>query len=346
MERALNSMYPQELRQLMEDIDFPKYRGDQLFNFFHVQKLVELSLAGNIPKALIRKLSEFPVGRGQIVHSLLSNDGTRKFLIRFDEHSIIETVFMPYEDRNTLCLSSQVGCRMGCLFCASTKANFVRNLTADEMLLEVYLVEKALNKRVDNIVIMGIGEPFDNYDELVRFLKLITHEKGKNLSARSITISTSGIVPHIYKLADEGLQVNLAISLHASNDRDRAETMPIARRYKISEIKEACSYYFSKTGRRISLEYVVIKGKNDRKEDVERLVKEFRGSQWHFNLIGLNHINEFDGQALEHMRMQDFCNTLKNRGLNATIRNRRGADIEAACGQLRINYQRGEAKYG
>ncbi len=346
MDRSLNDMYPQELRQLMKDLGKQAYRGDQIFNYFHVQKDQDLESCSNLPKGLVKELEDYPIRKGKIIGCLKSVDMSRKYLIEFQDKAIIEAVFMPYEDRNTICLSSQVGCRMGCLFCASTKASFQRNLTAAEMLLELYLIEKDLNERIDNIVIMGIGEPLDNFDELVRFLRLVCHEKGKNLSQRSITISTSGLVPNIYKLADLGMQVNLAISLHASNDKSRAMTMPIARKYSIEQIKEACKYFFDKTGRRISLEYVLIEGQNDSDEDVKRLAKQFKGAAWHINLIALNRIEEFSGKALNKEKMEIFKNKLLSQGLNVTVRRKRGADIEAACGQLRLMYQRKEADIG
>ncbi len=346
MDRSLNDMYPQELRQLIRDMDKQAYRGDQVFNFFHVQKGLDLAGCSNLPKGLIKELDKYPIRKGRIIGCLKSADLSRKYLLEFKDQAIIEAVFMPYEDRNTLCLSSQVGCKMGCLFCASTKANFQRNLTAAEMLLEVYLIEKDLDKRIDNIVIMGIGEPLDNFDELTRFLRLICHEMGKNLSQRSITISTSGLVPNIYKLADLGMQVNLAISLHASDDKSRAMTMPIARKYSIDQIKEACKYYFDKTGRRISLEYVLIEGQNDSDEDIKKLVRNFKGPGWHINLIALNRIEEFKGKALDKEKMEIFKNKLIRQGLNVTVRKKRGADIDAACGQLRLMYQRKEAGIG
>lgn len=339
MERALNSMEEKELIQLMEDLGEPRYRARQLFHFFHKEKQEDLSQAKLLPAALRDALQAYPLCTVKEEAVLESKDGSRKFLFRMRDQALVESVWMPYADRVTACISTQVGCRMGCAFCASTKAPFVRSLEAGEILGQVYQMERCTASTIDNLVIMGIGEPLDNYEELVGFLRLITAKEGKHLSARSITLSTCGLVPKIRALAREGLPINLAISLHASSDADRQRTMPIAKKYRIAEIREACLDYFRQTGRRISLEYVLIEGMNDRKKDVDRLAALFRGPMWHINLLPLNPISEFSGQPLSDPAIERFRALLEKRGLTVSVRRKRGADIDAACGQLRILYQ-------
>lgn len=338
--RPLNALYISELEDLMEDLGEKKFRAEQIFRYFHQEQEIELGEAQVLPKALREKLENYPVTRSKIIHHLESKDGSRKYLIQSEDKNIVEAVFMPYDKRNTLCVSSQIGCKMGCKFCASTKADFVRNLQAEEILSQVYLAEKNTGQRVDNIVLMGIGEPFDNYDEVLRFIYLLTDEKGHNLSQRSITISTSGLVPRIYVLAEEDLSINLAISLHATSDKERAKTMPIANKYSIDEIIKACDYYFEKTGRRVSYEYVLIDGVNNLQDDIDWLANHLRGPGRHINIIPLNEIDEYDGKAADYKNLKNFQRALENKGLHATIRNKRGADIDGACGQLRIQYGR------
>lgn len=339
MNHSLNGLYLHELEELMSDLGEKKFRAKQLFHYFHVEKGRQLEQIQVLPLALRDKLKAYPLSQAEIVHYLQSHDGSKKYLLSLGDSTIIETVYMPYEDRNTLCVSSQVGCLMGCTFCASTKANFVRSLEAAELLNQVYEVEKDTGTRIDNIVLMGIGEPLDNMDEVVRFIRLVTDPKGKNLSMRSITLSTSGIVPRIRQLADEGLSINLAISLHATSDKKRQETMPIAKKYSIQEILDASHYYFQKTGRRISYEYVLIEGVNDRQEDIDWMIKNLKGPESHVNLIPLNEIAEYDGKAADNRAIRAFHEQLTRNHVSATIRNKRGADIDGACGQLRINYE-------
>lgn len=342
MERAWNSMMPDELAETLKKLGEPAFRAKQIFHFFHAERGIDLNRCTTLPKAFRARFSEeTPIGRLGLERKFESKeDKTAKYLLSTEDGHIIETVWMPYEDRNTLCVSCQIGCRMGCKFCASTKARFGRNLTADEILQEVYTVERDTGETVDNIVMMGIGEPLDNYDEVLRFIRLVTHPDGKNLSARSITVSTCGIVPNILRLADEGIPVNLAISLHNTTDAARRRTMPIANQYTIEEIVDACKVYFEKTGRRVSFEYVLIRGENDSPGDVERLSKLAKGPGFHVNLIPLNEIKEFDASAAERSELERFRDELTRRGVTATIRQRRGADIDGACGQLRIDYMK------
>lgn len=340
MDRALNAMSPEELEILMKNLGEKPFRARQLFHFFHVERGLEIGQSTVFPESLKDQLKKFPIRTSRIIESLKSRDGSKKYLVQMGDGAVVESVFMPYEDRNTLCISTEVGCRMGCIFCASTKAPFQRRLQAEEILSQVYRAEEAEKKRVDNVVIMGIGEPLDNYEELIRFLRLLTHPQGKNLSCRAITLSTSGLVPEILRLCEEGLPINLAISLHASTDEKRRKTMPIAKKYSIDQILSACNEYFQKTGRRISLEYVLIRGENDQEEDLIELSRKFRGPAYHINLLPLNEIREYDRKSAGQGEIYAFKNELNRRGVQATVRNRRGADIEAACGQLRIQYEK------
>lgn len=341
MERALNALYPEELKAYMEEIGQAGFRAKQLFHFFHVEKRLDLENAQVLPQTLRNQLRSEIIRGGKILETYRSVDGSRKYLIGFESGGVIETVYMPYSDRNTLCVSSQIGCRMGCRFCASTKAKFDRSLAAEEILSQVYLVEEDTETRIDNIVLMGIGEPLDNYDEVIRFIRLVTDPAGKKLSARSITLSSCGLIPGIYRLAEEGLQVNLAISLHATSDRKRRETMPIASKYSISEILKACRHYFDKTGRRVSFEYVLIKGVNDQMEDILWMADHLTGPESHVNLIPLNRIDEFRAEAAEQEALIAFQRQLEAKGVTVTIRNRRAGDIDGACGQLRIEHAEG-----
>lgn len=339
MDRALNAMYLDELEMLMADLGEKSFRGRQLFHFFHVERGLDLEKLTVFSKPLRDQLKHYPIRSGQIIQSLMSRDGSKKLLVQLFDGAVVESVFMPYENRNTLCLSTEVGCRMGCVFCASTKAPFQRRLQAEEMLCQVYVVEEIEHQRVDRVVLMGIGEPLDNYEEVVRFLRLLTHPKGKNLSCRSITLSTSGLVPEILRLSEEGLPINLAISLHASTDEKRKKTMPIANQYSIDQLLCASSQYFEKTGRRVTFEYVLIHGENDQEEDLRDLARRFRGPAYHINLLPLNEIQEYQKKSAAQGEIYAFKNELNRRGVQATVRNKRGADIDAACGQLRIQFE-------
>lgn len=340
--RRLNAMTLEELQVFFKELGEPKFRAEQLFHFFHGEGKTDLEENTVFSQKLKDKILQAgEIGTCRFEHVFKSRDGSEKALMRLEDGNIVETVFMPYEDYNTICISSQVGCRMGCSFCASTKAKFVRNLSADELLSQIYLFEKRKNGRIDNIVVMGIGEPLDNLEELLRFADLIHHEKGHGTSYRNITVSTCGLVPEIRALADAGRKINLAISLHYAFDEKRARFMPIAKRYSVEEVLDAAEYYFKKTGRRVSLEYVVIKDLNDGEEDVQELKRIIRGRDFHINLIPLNPIKEFDYEGSK--TIDAFRNALLRAGINTTTRQKRGDDIDAACGQLRIDYQKGES---
>ena len=262
-------------------------------------------------------------------------DGTKKFLFELSDGNLVESVWMKYHHGNSVCISSQVGCKMGCRFCASTLDGWERNLLPSEMLEQIYAITRITGERVSNVVVMGTGEPMDNYDNLVRFIRLLTDENGLNISQRNITVSTCGIVPGIRKFAEENLQVTLALSLHAPNDEKRRELMPIAKKYSLREVLDACDYYFDKTGRRVSYEYALVGGVNDNAEEAEELIALLAGRNCHVNLIPVNPIKERDYVSSNQRQVQEFKNRLEKSKINCTIRREMGRDIDGACGQLR-----------
>lgn len=294
----------------------------------------------NIPKSLINKLEEnFTITMPEIVEVYKSElDGTEKFLLGFSDGNLIESVLMRYKHGNSICISTQVGCRMGCKFCASTIEGRVRNLTTGEILSEVIAVQNYIGERISNIVLMGSGEPLDNYDNVVKFLEIVSADYGLNIGQRHITLSTCGIVPKIYELADKELSITLAISLHAFSDEKRKEIMPIANKYTISELLEACRYYLNKTKRRITFEYALVKDVNDGMEDAKALGKLLSGMLCHVNLIPVNEIKENSFKRSSKKAIDDFSEILRNNGIEVTTRREMGSDINAACGQLRRSY--------
>ena len=294
----------------------------------------------NLSKDLREKLkANYCINMPKIVEIYKSKiDGTRKYLFQMQDGSIIESVLMKYNHGNSVCISSQVGCRMGCKFCASTIDGLERNLLPSEMLGQIYTIQKHLGERISNIVIMGSGEPFDNFDNFNKFVKLITSENGLNISSRNITVSTCGLVDRIIQLADMKLQITLAISLHSPNDELRRTIMPIANKYSINQIIEACRYYFEKTGRRITFEYSLIEGVNDSEAQAMELIDLVKGLNCHINLIPVNPIKERDYRHSSKEYIKKFQNILEKNRINATIRREMGADINAACGQLRKSY--------
>lgn len=325
---------------VVETLGEKKFRAKQLYDWMHVKLVSDFDAMTNISKDMRAKLEKFaamtPI---TIIERLISNiDGTRKYLFRLHDGNVIESVWMQYKHGNSVCISSQVGCRMGCRFCASTIDGLARNLTAAEMLSQIYEIQKDTGARVSNIVIMGSGEPLDNYDQVVRFLHLISDEKGLNISQRNITASTCGIVPKIYELADEDLQITLAISLHAVNDERRRELMPIANKYSIEEILQACRYYYSRNNRRLTFEYSLVKDVNDSPQEAKELAKLLSGLNCHINLIPVNPVKERSFKQSDADSVQKFKNNLEKYGKNVTIRREMGRDIQAACGQLRKSY--------
>ena len=338
---SINDKTIVEIEDLFKEKSYQKFRAKQVFHNIHVNRINDFNEMTDLSLKMREELqNDFKIDKIKVFRTFESKvDSTKKYLLELADKNIVEAVFMEYKDRSTICISSQVGCRMGCSFCASTKNGLKRNMTSSELIEEVYLLER-LNGPISNIVIMGIGEPLDNFSNIKKFIEIITDPKGRNISHRSITLSTSGLAPKIKKLADTGLDVNLALSLHYADDKKRAVYMPIAKRYSIKEIIDATDYYFDKTGRRVSFEYVVIDGVNNLNEDVENLHDLLFGKNVHINLIPLNPIEEFDHKKPNNKVLEDFKNKLTKRGLNATIRRSMGSDIDASCGQLRNNYVR------
>lgn len=335
----IKSMYLDELTDYVKAIGLPAFRAKQLFSWMHEKYVGDTDSMTNLTKDMREKIKEdgFVVLKEE-TRQVSKKDGTVKFLYKLYDGQMIETVFMRYSYGNSICISSQAGCRMGCRFCASTIGGLVRNLSASEMLEQVYATMRLTGERISNIVIMGTGEPLDNYDNVIRFIRLITDEKGYNLSMRNITMSTCGIVPKIDELADEKLAITLAISLHAPNDEKRRSLMPIAEKYSIKEILDACKRYFDITGRRISFEYSLVKGQNDSKEDALELAELLKGQNCHVNLIPVNSIEERNFEKGDNNSIQNFKLVLEKNSINVTIRRSVGSDIDAACGQLRRKY--------
>lgn len=316
------------------------FRSKQIYEWMHIKLANNFNEMTNLSKDLREKLEEnFELVNIQVEERKTSqSDETSKFLFALKDGCIIESVLMKYKHGNSVCISSQVGCRMGCRFCASTLGGLERNLTPSEMLDQIYQISRITGERVSNVVVMGTGEPFDNYDNLLKFMQILTDEHGLNISQRNITVSTCGIVEKIRALAEEELQITLAISLHAPNDIIRRELMPVANRYSIEEVIAACKYYYSKTSRRITFEYSLVQGVNDSEQNALDLVKLIRGMNCHVNLIPVNPIKERSFKHSTAPFIQKFKNLLEKNRINVTIRREMGTDIDAACGQLRKSY--------
>ncbi len=334
----IKSMTLSELTEYMTAQGYPKFRAKQIYDWCHVKVVRSVDEMNNLPKDMREHIKEHFISL-HVVERLESKvDGTNKFVFRLQDGNVIESVFMPYKHGNSVCISSQAGCRMGCRFCASTLMGLERNLTASEMLDQIYAISYITGERVSNVVVMGTGEPLDNYDNLCRFIHLLTDENGLHISQRNVTVSSCGLVPEIYRLAEEGFSITFALSLHAPNDEKRKQLMPIANRYTIAEVLNACKYYFEKTGRRITFEYSLVAGENDTKRDAEELSALLKGFPCHINLIPVNPIKERDYRRADSDSVQKFKNRLEKNAINATIRRGMGKDIDAACGQLRKTY--------
>ena len=329
------SLSLQELEQEIIALGEAKFRAKQIFEWLHKKQATEFDKMTNLSAQLVKKLQEkFCIKSLNIKKRLVSNtDNTVKYLYGLPDGEKVECVLMEYKHGNSLCISTQVGCKMQCKFCASTKAGFVRNLEPSEMLLEIYETQRDSGRHIDSLVLMGIGEPLDNFDNVIKFLGLLSHPMGNELSLRHVSLSTCGLVDRIYDLAEMKLGLTLSISLHASNDKTRSEIMPINNRYCISEIIKACQAYFVKTGRRISFEYALIEGVNDDKQTADELIRLLKPLACHVNLIPINEIKE--GDYKKSTAVRQFQQTLTENGINATVRRTLGADIQAACGQLR-----------
>ncbi len=347
MKKILQDLSFAELESLVLELGEKKFRAKQLYEgLLQGKKITEItSLSKAFKERLLEDYEDAPL---RIRETFYAADGTEKYLFEYADGNLVEGVLMKYKYGYTQCVSTQVGCRMGCKFCASTLGGLVRNLTAGEILCQI-LVVNALHKKevsgqgkearaVTNVVLMGSGEPLDNYDEVLKFLRNVTAEGGLCISARNISLSTCGIVPKMYKLADEGISLNLTVSLHATDDETRARTMPVAKSYKIAEILKACEYYFKKTGRRYYFEYTLIEGENCDEEHAKALIKLLKGKPCHVNLIRLNEVKERDLKALGDKDAYRFLGLLEKGGLSATLRRQIGVEIGGACGQLRASY--------
>ena len=326
----------EELVTEMENLGEKKFRAEQIFKWLYVDKVKEFDEMTNLSLELREKLKQnYTMCNFKILKKQESADGTKKYLFDVLDGNAIESVLMKYKYGKTICVSSQIGCKMGCKFCASTGIKFVRSLTAGEIVEQVLAVEQDINDKISNIVFMGIGEPFDNYDNVMKAIKILNNQRGLNIGARHISVSTSGLVPMIYKFADEDYQCTLSISLHATNDEKRSKMMPINNRYNIKELIEACKYYINKTNKRISFEYALAKDNNDNLEDAKELVKLLKGMLCHVNLIPINKIENGEFTKSSNENIIKFRDYLNDNGIVATIRRELGSDIEAACGQLR-----------
>ncbi|WP_341301890.1 23S rRNA (adenine(2503)-C(2))-methyltransferase RlmN [Lysinibacillus sp. FSL H8-0500] len=348
LKESIYSLQPYQLEEWLKENGEKPFRAAQIFDWLYNKRVKTFEEMSNLSKSLRDKLTaNFALTTLSTIIQQESKDGTIKFLFQLQDGYSIETVLMRHEYGNSVCVTTQVGCRIGCTFCASTLGGLKRHLLAGEIVEQVVKVQQTLDElgeRVSHIVIMGIGEPFDNYDAMMNFLKVINHEKGLNIGARHITVSTSGIVPKIYQFADEQLQINFAVSLHAPNQEARQKLMPIARAYKLDELMEAVRYYTKKTGRRVSFEYGLMSGENDSVEIAEELSALIKGIKCHVNLIPVNYVPERDYVRTARSQIFAFEKTLKKNGINVTIRREQGADIAAACGQLRAQERAEETR--
>ena len=345
MEQTINkkdikSMELEELKQELAAMGQPAFRSKQIYSWLHEKMVGSFDEMTNLPASLREKLSDaYYIPKLSIIKKLVSKiDGTQKYLLRLEDNNCVEAVLMKYKYGNSICISTQVGCRMGCKFCASTLAGLVRSLRPSEMLDEIYTVTHDSGQRVSNVVLMGIGEPMDNFDNVMKFLRILSSPEGYNLSLRHLSLSTCGVVDKIYEMAEMKLGLTLSISLHAPNDEIRSQTMPINRRYPIDELLKACRYYFKVTGRRISFEYALIEKVNDEIWHADELAHRLKGMSAHVNLIPVNPVKERGFKRGSRQRIEAFRKALEDRGINATVRRELGSDINAACGQLRREY--------
>lgn len=336
----IRSLQYDELINWCEQIGEKKFRAAQIYDWLHVKIVDSFDEMTNLSKNLRQKLNDNCecISLKMIDVQISKIDGTRKYLFELPDNNVIESVWMKYKHGNSVCISSQVGCRMGCRFCASTLDGLVRGLKPSEMLEQIYQIQKHTGERVSNVVVMGTGEPFDNYDNLIKFIKMLTDEHGLHISQRNLTVSTCGIVPNIKRFADEEFSVTLALSLHASNNEKRKSLMPVANKYNLDEILEACDYFYDKTGRRVTFEYSLVGGVNDTDQDAKELISMLNGKNCHINLIPVNPIKEREYVQSDKKVIENFKNKLEKSGINVTIRREMGRDIDGACGQLRKRY--------
>lgn len=336
----LKSMNLAEMTEFIVSIGEKPFRAKQVYQWIHEKQADSFDEMTNISKKMRELLADAgyltTLKKEEVQISQL--DGTRKYLFQLEDGNVIESVLMRYKHGNSVCISSQVGCRMGCRFCASTLDGLVRGLRPAEMLDQIYQIGKDIGERISNVVVMGTGEPMDNFDNLLRFIELLTDENGLHISQRNLTVSTCGIVPRMRELADKKLQITLALSLHASNQEKRLSLMPVANKYDIHEVVDACRYYFDQTGRRVTFEYSLVGGVNDTDQDAEELCRLVKGMNCHINLIPVNPIKERDYVQSNAKVIAAFKNKLEKNGLAVTVRREMGRDIDGACGQLRKSY--------
>ena len=344
MKKDIASLNWEELQKELLEAGEKKFRASQIYEWIHKKGAEDFSEMTNLSKVLREKLEQsFRIPKVEMIARQISKkDGTNKFLFCLEDGNVVESVLMRYKHGNSVCISSQVGCRMGCRFCASTLDGLERNLEPSEMLGQIYRIEKIIGERVSNVVVMGTGEPLDNYDNLLKFIHLLTDEHGLHISQRNVTVSTCGIVPKILSLAEENMQITLALSLHGSTQEKRKQLMPVANKYELSEVLKACDTYFEKTGRRMTYEYSLVHGVNDTDQDAQELSDLLHGRNCHLNLIPVNPIKERDYQRPTRENAQKFQNKLEKRGINVTIRREMGSDIDGACGQLRRRFAQAE----
>ena len=341
MNQEIKSLNLTDLQAVLKQMGQPAFRAKQIYTWLH-RGVCSFDEMTDLPKALRQTLAEgFLLTAPQVVRRQESaQDGTIKYLWRLHDGNCVETVLMRYHHGNTVCISSEVGCPMGCAFCASTIGGLVRRLSAGEMLDEVLFTELDSGQEISNIVLMGIGEPLDNYETVCRFLELVNSGEGMNIGMRHISLSTCGIVPRILELAESRLQLTLSVSLHAPDNETRSKIMPVNRRWPVEKLLEACRVYYEKTGRRISFEYAMIRGVNDSPEAAKLLLKRLRGLPAHVNLIPLNNVEESPLKPSDRATVLRFQKQLEDQGVACTIRRTLGGDIDASCGQLRRNYQK------
>lgn len=337
----IKSLYYDELKEDIKKLGYPEYRAKQIFEWLNkgIQKFDDMR---NLPKLIRENLDKiYYISVANIEKKQVSAyDNTVKYLFSLNDGELIESVLMQYKHGYSICISTQVGCKMGCSFCATGRNGFTRNLTASEMLAQIEAAQKDAGVRISNIVLMGMGEPLDNYDNVLRFLHLVTAPDGLNIGMRHISLSTCGLVDQIYRLMNEHLQLTLSVSLHAPNDEIRNSTMPVNKRYPIKDLLTACRKYADITGRRISFEYAMIDGVNDSDACALELAQKLKGMLCHVNLIPVNSVTETNYRKSKKERLINFCRILESRGITATVRRTLGSDIDAACGQLRGKYSK------
>lgn len=340
----IKSLTFDELNSEITSIGLPKFRTGQIYSWLHEKGVDSFEEMSNLSKDLRQKLSEkYFIPSVKIEDKYVSKiDETVKYLFKLYDGEYVEAVIMKYKYGYTICISSQVGCKMGCKFCASTLAGFKRNLLPAEMESQLHIAQKDLNIRISHIVLMGIGEPLDNYDNVIKFIKTVNNDKGLNISMRDITLSTCGVVPKMYDLANEQMPITLTLSLHAPNDKIRSSMMPVNDKWGVDEAIAACKNYAEKTGRRVSFEYTLINGVNDTEECAKELASKLAGMLCHVNLIPVNDVEERGNVRSTDKSIKNFCETLYSLGINATIRRTLGSDINASCGQLRRKKNEGE----